>query len=237
MALPFAVSYYDLRLKADRLYITGNPGLEQVSLLMKGGETVALASPDSAADRLFLQVLGGQRRADAGSIWVAHRDSWLDLMELPERQRKTVYGQTVGYLGPGEALDASTPVDIVSSGLRLAGLAPPQVEQRGREVMDWVGIPRRLWQRPVAGLDRPVQEQMMLARTFAIDYRVIVVGLDLTTLADKNRTRLWQLMAHRRNQGTSFIGRFAGEKIACDRTVVLPTSPCEPLTDQELSSN
>jgi alpha-D-ribose 1-methylphosphonate 5-triphosphate synthase subunit PhnL len=228
MDTPFEIRYNNIKLQVERLYKSAEqsskerfPGLEDVSFTLKGGECVHLHSYTPSATKLLLAALMGHIRIDAGAIWIEHQGQWLNLPQLPHRQASKIQASTIGYLGRSEALRAeSTVMDCVSTRLLELGFSHTQAEGHSRHVLDWVGLPRRLWHREPKQLTLAELHQVNLARTFAIDYSVIVIDLPIDHFDLVNHMRLLKLIEYRKAQDTCFIGCFGHNdllKQICDR--------------------
>ncbi|MGD1951759.1 MAG: ATP-binding cassette domain-containing protein [Leptolyngbyaceae cyanobacterium] len=234
METPFEIRYNNIKLQVERLYKSANrlddtkfPGLEDISFTLKGGECVHLHSYEPAANKLLLDTLTGRIRLDAGAIWVEHQGQWLNLPQLSPRQTRLL--QAIGYLGPSELLcSASTVIGCVSQPQIELGVSRTQAEEQSHHILDWVGLPRRLWHRAPKQLAPAELHQVNLARTFAVDHSIIVIDLPLTQLDPANQTRLLKLIAYRKAQDVCFIGQFDQEDLRtqiCDRTlsIYVPT--------------
>ena len=237
MKTPFEIRYNNIKLKVERLYKSAAqpgkerfPGLEDISFTLKGGEYVHLHSNIPSANKLLLDALRGHIRIDAGAIWVAHQEQWLNLPQLSQRQIDQIQARTIGYLGQSEALRReSTVLNCVCRPLLKLGLTRTQAEAQGRHVLDWVGLPRRLWHQAPKHLALNELHQVNLARTFAIDYSVIVIDGSINRLGPENQERLITLIEYRKAQDTCFIGQFEPADLhqqICDRnlSIHLPTS-------------
>ena len=112
--------------------------------------------------------------------------------------------------------------DCVLTKLLQLGLSRAQAESHSRHVLDWMGIPRRLWHQAPSNLPLTTLHQVNLASTFAVDYSVIVIALPLSQLDSANQTRLLELIDYRKAKDTCFIGRFDQDELrtrVCDRSL------------------
>lgn len=233
METPFRIRYNNIKLQVERLYKSADQsvenrflGLEDVSFTLKGGECVHLSSY-SSVNRLLLDALMGHTRIDAGAIWIEHQGEWLNLPQLSHRKAGKIQARTIGYLGSSNALSSEvTVMDCVSHQLRDLGFSRGHAEGQSRHSLDWAGLPRRLWHKSTRQLTLPQLHQVNLARTFAIDYSIIVIDLPIDHFDQANQIRLLKLIAYRKAQGTCFIGRFdqngLGKQI-CDRNLSIHT--------------
>lgn len=108
------------------------------------------------------------------------------------------------------------------------GQSRSQAEAHSRHVLDWVGLPRRLWQQAPNQLPLSKLHQVNLARTFAVDYDIVIVDLPRNHFDPANQMRLLELIEYRKAQNSCFIGRFDSEEFrrrVCDRnlSVHIPT--------------
>ncbi|MBE9070792.1 hypothetical protein IQ260_29575, partial [Leptolyngbya cf. ectocarpi LEGE 11479] len=230
METPFAIRYHNIKLQVERLYqsadqaqISWSPGLEDVSFVLKGGECVHLDSAIPSANRLLLTALAGQTRIEAGAIWIDHHGQWLNLPQLAPRQISQIQAQTIGYLGPSADLrSAPTGMHCVLTKLIELGFSRSQAEAQARHVLDWVGLPRRLWQKTPEDLSLAELHQVNLARTFAVDYSIVVIDLSFEQLDPANQRRLLELIAYRKALDSCFIGHFGQDELyreICDRSL------------------
>lgn len=230
MEIPFSVRYNNIKLEVERLYKTSNQpkkrlfsGLEDISFRIKGGECIHLRSSVPWASQLLLNTLTGDTSIEAGAIWVHHQNQWLNLPQLSPRQVSQIHAQTIGYLGPSENLRSqATVLDCVLTKLIVLGVSRSQADAQSRQILDWVGLPRCLWHKAPAHLSLSELHQVNLARTFAADYSIVVIGLPISQLDSANQMRLLELIEYRKAKDTCFIGRFDQDALrvrVCDRSL------------------
>lgn len=230
METPFEIRYHNIKLRVERLYKSTElpaekrfPGLEDVTFTLKGGECVHLYSSSPSAHRLLLNALAGHTRIDAGAIWVEHQNQWLNLPQLSQRHINQVQARTIGYLGRSDALlTAPTVMDCVLTKLLELGHSRSQAESHSRHVLDWVGLPRSLWQQAPDQLPLSKLHQVNLARTFAVDYGIVIVDLPVEHFDPANQMRLLELIEYRKAQNSCFIGRLDSGELrqrVCDRSI------------------
>lgn len=246
METPFAIRYDNIKLQVERLYKSTqlttekrSSGLEDVSFTLKGGECVHLYRSSSVIHRLLLDAVAGHTRIDAGAIWIDHQGQWLNLPQLSHRQISQIQARTIGYLGSSESLcSIPTVIDCVQGPLLALGYSHPQAESHSRHVLDWVGLPRRLWHKAPADLPLAKLHQVNLARTFAVDYSIVVVDLPMDHFDPDNQRRLQALIEYRKAQNSCFIGCFDQGDLrqhVCDRNLSIhsPTPiPSDKSKDQ-----
>ncbi|MBX2862762.1 MAG: hypothetical protein KTR27_04340 [Leptolyngbyaceae cyanobacterium MAG.088] len=239
MEIPFSIRYNNIKLKVERLYKTSDqpgkslfPGIEDLSFNLKGGECVHLKSPGPWVNTLLLNALAGRTRIDAGAIWVEHQRQWLNLPQLSARQMGQIQTQTIGYFPRSETLKSHLSVlDCILAKFLDLEFSRADADRQCRRVLDWLGISRRLWDKPLADLPMTTLHQVNLACTFAVDYAIIVFEPPISQLDQANQALLLELIGYRKEKGTCFIGRFDQAEVrgrVCDRNLCIqvptPTS-------------
>ncbi|MEA5465247.1 hypothetical protein [Leptothoe sp. PORK10 BA2] len=233
METPFAIRYHNIKLRVERLYKSTelktekekrSLRLEDVSFTLKGGECIHLYP--SVVHGLLLDAVVGHTRIDAGAIWIDHQGQWLNLPQLSPRQMRQIQARTIGYMGSSEALRSMpTVIDCVQSRLLELDFSHSQATSHSRHVLDWVGLPRSLWHKAPADLPLVKLHQVNLARTFAVDYSVVVIDLPMDHFDPDNQKRLQQLIEYRKAQNSCFIGCFDQVELrqnVCDRNLSIP---------------
>ena len=232
MDIPFSIRYNNIKLKVERLYKTSDqpgkslfPGIEDLSFDLQSGECVHLKSPGPWVNTLLLKALAGHTRIDAGAIWLEHQDQWVNLPQLSHRHLSQIQTHTIGYLQRSETLRSNLSVlDCVQAKYLDLDFSRTEAESHSRRVLDWIGLSRRLWSETTANLPLATLHQVNLARTFAMDYSIIVIEPPISQLDQPNQALLLELIAYRKEQGTCFIGRFDQAEVraqVCDRSLCI----------------
>jgi ABC-type lipoprotein export system ATPase subunit len=134
--------------------------LRGVNLTVRRGEFLALQGASGAGKSTLLHVLGGLDRATAGQVYLAGRE----LSSLPSSELAQWRNRTVGFVFQAyhlfPELDA---LENVCLPARLARVPGAEARQRGRQLLERVGLGARLDHRPYE-LSGGEQQRVAIAR-------------------------------------------------------------------------
>jgi putative ABC transport system ATP-binding protein len=214
----------DLRpLVTQRLSVLSDGGihlLEDVSIAIDSGETVALIGGSSDGGPALADVLGGQLTPSSGALLLGRHH----LSQLPER----VTGRVIGYLGPVSFFEAESVLDNITYSLKRRPGDPPADEPRAvREHRAWLHREAERTGNPVLDADTdwvdyddlrpfPGRENLITSVSEVLD----IVGLRDDIIGFALRARL-------------DVGRLPG---LADDVLSLRRSLNESLKDQDLRS-
>ncbi len=150
-----------------KTYVLGQANIEvlqDVNLELRRGESVAVVGASGAGKSTLLHVLGGLDRPSGGRVFF----HGADLYGLSARRRNMLRASRIGlvfqfyHLLP--ELDVLENVCLPAMNPLAAGrLAPEAVERRARELLEAVGLERRLTHLPME-LSGGEQQRVALAR-------------------------------------------------------------------------
>jgi NitT/TauT family transport system ATP-binding protein len=182
-------------LKADGISISfaGRPVLEDISLDVGAGQSLAIVGPSGAGKTTLLYSLCGLTRPDAGSI---------RLDDGPARH------------GPGEVgiilqdyglLPWKNVLDNVALGLKIAGVPKKERKRRAREQLAEVGLAGRETDYP-ARLSGGEQQRVAIARAFAGRPKVLLLDEPFSSLDAITREKLQAtLLSLWQRRGTPYV--------------------------------
>lgn len=154
--------------------------VDHVQLQVGDGERMAVLGPSGSGKSTLLRAIGGLERLESGRIlWDGE-----DLDGTPPHRRR------FGFMFQGYALFPHMNVtDNVSFGLRMDQRPDGEVEERTRQVLQWVGM-ERFARRSVENLSGGEQQRVALARTLAPEPRLLMLDEPLGSLDRTLRERL-----------------------------------------------
>jgi lipoprotein-releasing system ATP-binding protein len=119
--------------------------LKGIDLELAPGELVAVSGPSGSGKSTLLHLLGALDRPDAGTIEIG--DARLD--RLGRRELAAFRNRTIGFVFQFHELlaDFTAEENVLLPG-RIAGRDPAAMLQRGRELLDEVGMGHRLHHYP-----------------------------------------------------------------------------------------
>jgi len=151
--------------------------LDDVSLNIETGEFVTLLGPSGCGKTTLLRIIAGFLQPDQGTVLIDEDE----VTHLPTNQRPT------GMVFQSYALfPHMTVAKNITFGLRMRGTPKDQIEQKVKEVVSLVGIEGMLDRFP-SQLSGGQQQRVALARTLAIEPRVLLLDEPLAALDRKLR--------------------------------------------------
>ena len=192
---------FDLR-GIDMAYST--PLLEDASLQVFPGETLAIIGESGCGKSVFLKMMIGLIEPDRGKVLFKGKDVEKMLpAELLELRR------SVGYLFQGSALfDSMTVFENVSYALHEHTKAS-DAEMRNRVVhcLEWVGLEARILELHPSSLSGGMRKRVALARAIAIEPEVVLYDEPTQGLDPQSITRIANLIVDlkRRLNNTSIL--------------------------------
>jgi thiamine transport system ATP-binding protein len=169
-----------LRVEEVTVRFDGKPALDGVSLEVADGEVVTVLGPSGSGKSTLLRVVTGLQQADSGRVRLDGRD----LEGVPPHRRG------IGLVFQDHALFPHRDVwGNVVFGLRMRGDSREEIEARGREVLELVGL-RGFERRSVTTLSGGEQQRVALARALAPAPPVLLLDEPLGSLDRRLRDRL-----------------------------------------------
>ncbi|HLI94318.1 MAG TPA: ABC transporter ATP-binding protein, partial [Puia sp.] len=174
--------------------------LENVSLTVKAGETVAIVGPSGSGKTTLLGLSAGLDRASSGSVEL----NGILLDDLDEDERAVVRNRYIGFIFQNfQLMPTLTAIENVMVPMELRG--EKRVRERARELMDRVGLGDRLDHYP-AQLSGGEQQRVSLARAFAGQPRILFADEPTGNLDAETSERIVQLLfGLNREAGTTLV--------------------------------
>ncbi len=202
----------------------GVVALDDVHCTLHAGEVLAIVGENGAGKSTLMKIIAGVYQPDGGQLtWrgqAVHFGSPLQAMQagvsLIHQELNLAENLTIlDNLFLGRELTVGGPL------LFLNTLA---MEQRGKELLQLVGLPLEYLHRVVGDL-APGQKQMVeIARALGADAKLLIMDEPTSSLTQKETDRLYQVIADVKARGVAVMyisHRLAEIKRCCDRAVVL----------------
>ena len=191
----------------------GTPAVENVSLTLAGGETLALLGPSGCGKSTLLRMIAGLERPDSGRVYMTGQDVTLS---PPERRNLSMVFQDYAlfpHLNVG---------DNVAYGPRMRGVSRKAAQANALAALARVGL-EGLEARRIHELSGGQQQRVALARALAPGPALLLLDEPLSNLDEQLRTSLRQdlgrlfaetqagvlLVTHDQREALSLAGRVA----------------------------
>ncbi|GGU75992.1 ABC transporter ATP-binding protein [Streptomyces filipinensis] len=175
--------------RRDRVY-----ALTGAALTVAAGETVGVVGESGCGKSTLARVLVGIQRPVAGSVAFQGRDLWA----MPPAERRATVGAGVGmvFQDPSTALNRRLtvrrilrdPLDVHGRGGRA------EREDRVRELMGLVGLPRALADALPGQLSGGQRQRVAIARALALDPALVVADEPTSALDVSVRAQILNLL-------------------------------------------
>ncbi|HEX8978151.1 MAG TPA: ABC transporter ATP-binding protein [Parasulfuritortus sp.] len=192
--------------------------LEDVSLAIAAGESVAIVGVSGSGKSTLVGLLAGLDLPSAGRITLAGQD----LATLDEDGRARLRGRTVGFVFQSfQLLPGLTALENVMLPLELAGV--PRAAAHGLELLQRVGLEQRAGHYP-RQLSGGEQQRVAIARAFATSPALLFADEPTGNLDAHTGERVADLLfALNAEQGTTLVLITHDERMAarCSRRLHL----------------
>jgi alpha-D-ribose 1-methylphosphonate 5-triphosphate synthase subunit PhnL len=185
------------------------PVLRGVNLDVGRAECVALADPSGAGKSTLLRAIYGNYLPQAGQVLVRHGDTVVDMVGAPPRTVLDVRRRTLGYVSQFLRVIPRVPaLDVVIEPLPAIGVTGEEARERGRALLERLGIPERLWTLSPVTFSGGEQQRINLARSLVVGYPILLLDEPTASLDAASRAVVVDLIAEARARGTAIVGTF-----------------------------
>jgi peptide/nickel transport system ATP-binding protein len=176
-------------LSRDRVY-----ALTGADLTVSAGETVGVVGESGCGKSTLAKVLVGVQRPTSGTVSFRGRDLW----SMPAAERRGSIGSNTGMIfqDPSTALNRRLPVrQILRDPLDVHRRGTPaQRDERVRELMSLVGLPKVLSEALPAQLSGGQRQRVAIARALALEPELVVADEPTSALDVSVRAQILNLL-------------------------------------------
>ena len=184
--------------------------VEEVTLTVKPGESVAVVGPSGCGKSTLLYLLGGLERPTAGSV----RLGTSSLEWLPEARLARLRRHQLGFVFQAfHLVDELTALENVELPALLAGVSPRGARTRASELLDQVGLGDRASHQPSA-LSGGEQQRVAIARALANEPLVVLADEPTGNLDSAATTDVLRLFDQLHANGQTLVVVTHDERIA-----------------------
>ncbi len=174
--------------------------LKDISLCLKGGETLAIVGASGSGKTTLLGLLAGLETPTTGEVWLAGEK----LNHLDENARARLRRRKVGFVFQSfHLLPSLTALENVMLALEIAGLDPAR--ERALEALEQVGLAHRTdhYPRQMSGGE---QQRVAIARAFASGPDILFADEPTGNLDGKTGQTIADLLfGINRDHGTALV--------------------------------
>lgn len=190
------------------------PVLTDVNLTVAAGECVVVAGESGAGKSTLVRLIYANYRTSTGQVRVRHRGTWVDMTAAEPRMLLDVRRRTLGYVSQFlRVIPRVSALDIVAEPLRVLGLEPDLARARACVLLERLQIPSKLWALPPATFSGGEQQRVNIARSFAVDFPILLFDEPTAALDAANRRIVAELIREARERGGAIVGIFHDREV------------------------
>lgn len=190
------------------------PVFKNLDLSVSQGECVVLAGVSGVGKSTLMRSIFGNYLPTGGSVRVRHKGEMVDITTAPPFQLLDIRRHTLGYVSQFlRVIPRISTMDLVMQPLLENGVDEGDARERASEILELLQLPRAHWDLPPATFSGGEQQRVNIARSFAIDFDVLLLDEPTASLDAANRERVIKLIERALDRGTAMIGIFHDEDV------------------------
>jgi len=170
--------------------------LKGINITINKGEIVSVVGSSGAGKTTLLQIIGTLSNPDEGSVIINETEVSL----LNQKKLARFRNKNIGFVFQfHQLLPEFSALENVCIPAYIAGTAKRKAEERGKELLDYLGLDHRLEHKPNE-LSGGEKQRVAIARALINDPMVIFADEPTGNLDSQNTNELYELITQLRNQ-------------------------------------
>lgn len=185
-------------------------GCEDVNLLVRQGEFLAICGPSGSGKSTIIKCIYRTYLADAGSILYRTGDQRLvDLCRVPEQEILALRKSEIAYVSQFLRVIPRVPaLDLVSEGLLRKGWELTRARREAAEYLKMMNIERSHWEAYPSFFSGGEQQRINLARAMITRPRLLLLDEPTASLDADTRQTVVKALKELKGSGTTVVGVF-----------------------------
>lgn len=212
---------FHLHLQGDTMI----PVFKKLNLQVHAGECVVLHGVSGMGKSSLLKCIYGNYKPNGGHIFLHFADGKIDLANCTPQWIHAVRKHTIAYVSQFLRVVPRVPaLQVVAQPLIDAGVEQQVAEAKAAELLERLHIASNLWQLSPTTFSGGEQQRINIARSFVVDYPVMLLDEPTASLDAKNRAVVLDLINEAKKRGAAMIGIFHDDETreeVADRTLEL----------------
>jgi putative ABC transport system ATP-binding protein len=175
--------------------------VDEVSLEVASGESVAIVGPSGCGKSSLLYLLGGLERPTTGTLWLAGEQ----LDHMPEARLARLRRHAIGFVFQAfHLVDELTALENIELPSLLAGASPRAASHRAHELLEQVGLSDRARHLP-SELSGGQRQRVAIARALANEPAMVLADEPTGNLDSAAATEVMRLFDQLHSNGQTLV--------------------------------
>jgi len=175
--------------------------LENVNIEVKRGEYIAIIGPSGSGKSTFMNLLGCLDKPTSGKLYIDNTD----VSKLNDNELAKIRREKIGFIFQKyNLLPTLTALENVALAMSFAGVGVIERYERARELLDAVGLSKRIKHKP-SELSGGEQQRVAIARALANKPSIILADEPTGNIDTKGGWRIMDVLEEINKNGETVI--------------------------------